>query len=93
MPSNPFKALESAPNGLIRNWVSVTPNDSVDNVGTGNVAVGLYITGAGDVSWVDVDGNTTGPVAVPANFTLSGSIARVRATGTTATGIFALISV
>lgn len=93
MPSNPFKPLESNPNGLIRNWVSVTPNDSADNVGTGNVAIGLYITGAGDISWVDVDGVTTGPVTVPANFYMNGSFARVRSTGTTATGIWALISV
>lgn len=93
MPSNPFKSLESAPNGLIRNWVSVTPNDSTNNVGTGNVAVGLYITVAGTVTWDDVDGTTTGPVTVPANFILSASVARVRATGTTATGIWALISV
>ncbi len=93
MPSNPFKALESAPNGLIRNWVSVTPNDSTDNVGTGNVAVGLYITGTGTISWIDVDGNTTGPVTVPDNFQMTASIARVRSTGTTATGIWALVSV
>jgi hypothetical protein len=93
MPSNPFKGLESNPNGLIRNWISVTPNDSTNNVGTGNVAVGLYITGAGDVSWIDADGITTGPVAVPANFTMSGSFTRVLTTGTTATGIWALVSV
>lgn len=92
MPSNPFKSLESTPNGLIRNWVSVTPNDSADNIGTGNVAVGLYITGGGAVSWIDVDGNTT-TVTVSPNVIIPGSFTRVRSTGTTATGIFALISV
>ncbi|MGL4351068.1 MAG: spike base protein, RCAP_Rcc01079 family [Plesiomonas shigelloides] len=93
MPSNPFKGLESNPNGLIRNWVAVTPNDSTNNVGTGNVAVGLWITGAGDVSWIDVDGNTTTVTGIAAGTMLPGSFARVRSTGTTATGIFALISV
>jgi hypothetical protein len=93
MPSNPFKALESSPNGLIRNWISVTPSDSADNVGAGNVAVGLYVTGTGNVSWVDVDGNTTTITGVAAGTILPGSFARIRSTGTTATDIFALISV
>lgn len=88
---NPFKQLQENPTGLIRTWVSVTPSDSTDNVGTGNVAIGLYVTGAGNVSWLDVDGNTI-TVAVPANFYINCSVARVRSTSTTATGIFALIS-
>lgn len=93
MPSNPFqRALQTNPTGLIRNWVAVTPNDSADNVGTGNVAIGLYVSVGGTISWVDYDGVTTGPVTVPNNFYINGAIARVRATGTTATGIYALIS-
>ncbi len=92
MPSNPFaKALQTNPTGLVRNWVAVTTSDSADNVGTGNVAIGLYVTGAGAVSWIDVDGNTI-TASVPANFYINGSVSRVKATGTTATGIFALIS-
>lgn len=93
MPSNPFKGLESNPNGLIRNWVAVTPNDSTNNVGTGNVAVGLYLTGGGNVSWIDVDGNTTTVTGILAGSIIPGSFSRVLATNTTATGIFALISV
>jgi len=89
--ANPFKYLQNNPTGLIRNWVSVTPNDSTDNVGTNNVAIGLYITGAGDVVFTDVDGNDV-TATVPANFYLNCSVARVKSTGTTATGIFALIS-
>lgn len=89
--SNPFKYLENNPTGLIRNWVAVTPNDSADNVGTDNVAIGLYITVAGNVTFTDVDGNDV-TVNVPANFYLNCSVARVKATGTTATNIFALIS-
>jgi hypothetical protein len=89
--SNPFKNLSTNPTGLVRNWVSVTPSNSADNVGTGNVAIGLYVTVAGNVSFIDADGNTA-TVTVPANFILTCSVARVKATGTTATGIFALIS-
>ena len=91
MPRNPFDALQNNPTGLIRNWVSVTPNDSADNVGTGNVAIGLYVTGTGTVTWTDVDGNDI-TATVPDNFYLNCSVARVKSTGTTATGIFALIS-
>lgn len=90
--ANPFKHLENNPTGLVRSWVAVTPSDSANNVGTGNVAIGLYITGSGTVTWVDVDGVTVGPVTVPSNFYLNSSVARVTAAGTTATGIFALIS-
>lgn len=89
--SNPYKYLENNPTGLIRNWVAVTPNDSADNVGTGNVAIGLYIEVAGDVTFTDVDGNDN-TVAVPNNFYLNCSVSRVKSTGTDATGIFALIS-
>ena len=89
--SNPFKSLSTNPTGLVRNWVSVTPSDSTDNVGTGNVAIGLYVTVAGNVSFIDADANTV-TVTVPANFILTCSVARVKSTGTTATGIFALIS-
>jgi hypothetical protein len=89
--SNPFTFLQANPTGLVRNWVSVTPNDSANNVGTDNVAIGLYITVAGDVVFTDVDGNDN-TVTVPSNFYLNCSVARVKSTGTTATGIFALIS-
>lgn len=90
--SNPFKYLSANPNGLIRNWVSVTPDDNNDNVGAGNVAVGLFVADAGDVTWIDVDGNEN-TVTVPAGFYLSCSVKRVKSTDTTATSIFAMISV
>ena len=91
MGVNPFKYLTGNPTGLVRNWVSVTPSDSVANVGTDNVAIGLYITTGGAVSWVDVDGNSV-TATVLSGFYLNCSVARVNSTGTTATGIFALIS-
>lgn len=93
MPSNPFaKALQTNPTGLVRNWVAVTTSDSADNVGTGNVAIGLYVTAGGTITWIDYDGATIGPVTVPSNFYVNAAITRVKTTGTTATGIYALIS-
>lgn len=89
--ANPFKYLENNPTGLIRNWVPVTTSDTVDNVGTGNVAIGLYVTVGGAVSWIDVDGNTI-TATFPAYSYLNGSVTRVKTSGTTASGIFALIS-
>ena len=88
---NPFNTLSTNPTGLVRNWLSVTPADGADNVGTNNVAIGIYITVAGDVTYTDIDGADV-TVTVPANFLLTCSVTRVKATGTTATGIFALIS-
>ena len=89
---NPFALnLDTNPTGLVRRWFEVTPNDGTDNVGTNNVAIGLYIETAGNVEFTDVDGNDN-TVAVPANFYLTCSVARVKAASTTATGIFALIS-
>ena len=91
MNKNPYKTLDTNPTGLVETWNAVTPNNSTDNVGTGNVAIGLYVTVGGAVSFNDVNG-TTITVSVPSNFYLNCSVSRVLSTGTTATGIFALIS-
>jgi hypothetical protein len=89
---NPFKYLQNSPTGLIRNWLLVTPNDSEDNIADGNaIAIGLFIDNGGVIVFTDVDGNEV-TVAVPDSFYLNCSVARVKNTGTTATGIFALIS-
>jgi len=74
-------------NGMVAGYVSVTPNDSTDNVG--DSCIGLYIEDAGDVEVVDVRGNTN-TIAVPDNFYLTGLFTRVRASNTTSTTIFAL---
>ena len=91
MNKNPYKTLDTNPTGLVETWVAVTTNDSTDNVGAGNVAIGLYVTVGGAVSFRDVNG-TTITVSVPSNFYINCSVTRVLATGTTSTGIFALIS-
>ena len=87
---NPFIGVDGQLNGSVYDWVPVTPADGSDNVGTGNVAIGLYITGEGNVSFHNKDG-VTRTVTVPANFYMVCAIRRVLSTGTTATGIHALV--
>jgi len=99
--SNPFgnrRDVTPLVSGLARTMVSVTPSDTDDNVGTDakdgtpNIAIGLYIETAGDVAFLDADGNEVDPVAVPNNFYLVCGVKRVLSTGTDATGIFAMIA-
>jgi len=89
--SNPF-IYENAPNqsGLVIDMVEVTTNDSTDNVGSGNIAIGLYIETGGDVVFLNKDSNER-TVTVPDFHTLTCSVKRVKSTGTTATGIHALV--
>lgn len=92
-------ARESDGLGPYRDIVSVTPSDSVDlpsvgpGVATGGPGYGLpvylFATAAGNVSVDLVDGSTR---TVPVGAGFAGGIPmlvrRVRATGTTATGLF-----
>ena len=89
--ANPF-IYTNSPNqsGLVYDMIPVTPNDATDNVGAGNVAIGLYIETAGVVVFLNKDGNER-TVTVPATFYLTCSVSRVKTTGTTATGIHALV--
>ena len=87
---NPFKGIGHHLHGLVYDIVPVTPNDSTDNVGTGNVAIGLYIETGGDIVILNKDGDTR-TINVPDYFYLICSVSRVKSTGTTATGIHALV--
>ena len=88
--SNPFEGVGGQLNGSVYDMVPVTPADGADNVGTGNTAIGLSITGAGNVTFHNRYG-TSRTIAVPDNFYLICSVNRVLATGTTATGIHAMV--
>jgi len=88
--SNPFEGVSGQLNGSVYDMVPVTPADGSDNLGAGNIAIGLYITVAGAVTFLNKDG-TQRTVTVPDNFYLVCSISRVKSTGTTATGIHALV--
>lgn len=90
--SNPFIYAGNSPNqsGLVYDMIPVVPNDDSDNVGSGNIAIGLYIEGGGDVVFLNKDGNER-TVNVVGSFYLVCSVRRVKSTGTTATGIHALV--
>ena len=87
---NPFKGIGSHLHGMVYDIIPVTPNDSTDNVGTDNVAVGLYVETGGDVVILTRD-DSERTVTVPDYFYLTCAVTRVKSTGTTATGIHALI--
>ena len=87
--SNPFQDRKRVElNGSVTDMVPVTPSNSVD---LANVAIGLYITVAGNVTFHNVDG-TSRTITVPDNFYLICSVSRVLATGTTSTGIHAMFA-
>ena len=88
--ANPFKGAPVELHGLVYDMVPVTPDDSNDNVGDGNIAIGLYITTGGAVKFLNKDG-VERTVTVPDNFYLVCSVKRVLASTTNATGIHALV--
>jgi len=87
---DPFQGVSGQLNGSVYDMVPVTPNNGADNVGTDNIAIGLYIEGEGNVTFHNQYG-VSRTVAVPNNFYLICSVKRVLSTGTTATGIHAMV--
>lgn len=87
--SNPFKGAPPQLHGMVYDMIPVTPRDDQDNVGDGNIAIGLYVTAGGTVVFQNKDG-TERTVIVPDNFYLVCSVKRVMSS-TTATGIHALV--
>lgn len=73
--------------GPARNGASVTPSDATD---LPTASRSLYVGGAGNLSIITTGGDTVALTGVPAGTLLPICAARVRATGTTATGIVAL---
>ena len=77
-------------NGLVRDWVPVTPSDSTDNlkVAQDDRVVGFVATGAGNLVVTNFRGvDRTFPIqaGIPIPFV---DASRVKSTGTTATGIY-----
>jgi hypothetical protein len=78
--------------GMVRDWIPVTPNNSTDNMGASanNTVIGFYVTVGGSVVFT-VDG-VDRTVTFPSNFYVPCSnVTRIKATGTTATGIHSLV--
>lgn len=88
--ANPFEGIGPNLSGAVVDMLPITPND-INLFPDGIVAIGLYITVGGDVKFTTARGEAR-TVTVPDNFYLICSAKRVFATGTTATGIFALVS-
>ena len=91
MATNPFTSSGGNLTGFARDIVPVTPNDSAD-IEADAVALGITCkTAAGDVVVTTVAGNDrTYPIAVGEELPVG--ITRVKATGTTATGIWAYMT-
>lgn len=82
MPAN---YINLSAGNVARDFSLVTPSNTVDLTGT---CIGLYVTGAGDIVYLNADG-VERTVTVPNNFKLDCIVKRVKSTGTTATGIYA----
>lgn len=84
---NPFENRIAALSGPATDAIPVTPDDSTD---LPHVAIGLYIENAGLLSVLTVTGETR--ILSVAGFSiLPVGVRRVNATGTTASGIHALV--
>lgn len=85
--SNPFENRTSSLSGPATDIVPVTPDDVTD---FSQVAIALYIETGGQVSLVTA-GNGVRSVSVSDQTILPVGTRRVNATGTTATGIHAMV--
>jgi hypothetical protein len=84
---NPFANRAPSLSGPATDALPVTPEDSAD---LPYVALGLYVETGGEISLVTVAGETRSIVVADFSI-LPVGVRRVRATGTTATGIHALV--
>ena len=85
--TNPFAYRVPSLQGPAQDVVPIVPNDGTDLV---TMAVALYVETGGTLSLVTVAGNIRS-LNVPDFTILPVGARRVRATGTTATGIHALV--
>ena len=85
--TNPFANRSLSLNGPATDIVPVIPDDTGD---LPDVAVALYVEQGGTISLVSVRGEARS-VAVADHAVLPVGVRRVAATGTTATGIHALV--
>lgn len=94
--SNPFRGIGENLQGIPADMIPVTPNDSSDNLGTdpangeANTAIGLYVEVGGNVKITTLRGDDR-TIKVPDSFYLVCGVTRVKSTGTTASGIYALV--
>jgi hypothetical protein len=82
-----FANNQIAPDTNCRHAAAVTPSDTID---LGTVAQRLFVGGAGNLVVITVGGETVTFTGVTAGTQFALQVARVKATGTTATNIVAL---
>ena len=87
MTTNPFKKREPSLAGPVTDILPVTPSDSTDLAA---VATSLYVQGGGTLALIPVAGPTRALRVADYSY-LPVGVVRVLATGTTATGIHALV--
>lgn len=85
--NDPFRNRTLSLSGPARDVVPVTPDDSND---LPNIAIALYVEAGGSVAFTTVAGNNR-TVKVGNFYILPIGARRVFATGTTATGIHAMV--
>ena len=83
MARNPFSQYATGVSGPAVGSLAITPNNTDDMT---SVIRAITINGAGTVSWVSIDGVTYSTGPLPAG-TYPMRATRIRANGTTATGI------
>ncbi len=85
--TNPFSRRASSLSGPGVDYVPVTPDDATD---LADVAASLYVEGGGAVTFTTVKGPVR-TVSVPDHGWVVCGAVRVHATGTTASGIHAVV--
>ena len=86
--ANPFSGRAVSINGPATDILPITPDDATD---LADVAIALYVETGGVVVFDSVAGGATRTVTVGDHAILPVGARRVRATGTTAAGIHALV--
>lgn len=79
--------------GIARDYIPVTPNNSADNMGASavNTVLGFYVTVGGAVVFTNSDGTDRTVTFGDNTFVPCAGCKRIKATGTTATGIHSAV--
>ena len=85
--TNPFRARNLGVSGPATDILPVTPHDSND---LPSVAISLFVQNGGTINLITVAGHQRSVTVADFSF-LPVGVSRVNATGTTATGIHALV--
>ncbi|ORE90779.1 spike base protein, RCAP_Rcc01079 family [Acuticoccus yangtzensis] len=88
MADNPFQTYSQSVTAPAVDAFPITPNDSTDLT---QAVRALYVGGAGDVNLITGNGSTVTFTGLTGSMVLPVTTTRVRASGTTATGIVGLV--